>query len=108
MIYYNDKKQIIAWMNEGKTDNILRKEVLGSKHMLRSPKSWCVDKSVIDDAVQKEAIEIRVLDKESGLVYKVSMQKFLEKKMIVSRGFGTQYGLPLTYWETYNPNQATL
>ena len=58
MIYRNNRNQVVAWMNEGKEDFILRKAVDGTEHMLRSPKGWAADKQIIDKAIADGAKEI--------------------------------------------------
>ena|SRR3990167_5982829 len=111
MIYRNNRNQVVARMNEGKEDFILRKAVDGTEHMLRSPKGWAADKQIIDKAIADGAKEIRILDKKSTIVYRVTIEVFMEKKLarVLNYGsYGPQYALPLKYWEIKDPKQMSL
>ena len=86
-------------------NGILVKKVRESRHMLRSPKAWSFDKSIILTAQKHGARTIRVEAGDTGKVYEVSMKRFMEKAMPIRRGFNSQLALVLKFWDTGEPPQ---
>ena len=82
-------------------NNIFRKKVKGSKHFLRKPPAIAFDKSAIQIASQYKADRIRVLDKETGIVYHTTMYYFEKNNFEINRGHGTQQAMVLNQWRTY-------
>ncbi len=83
--------------------NTLYKKVKSSVHMLLMPKAWAIDEDAIDFAVSKGTTDIEVSDKESGSVYRCSIQTFVRYGVKINRGFGQQIALPLSYWSIITP-----
>lgn len=84
----------------GKFENgIFAKTVLASRHMLRQPKGWAIDMTIIEDLVKKDCKFIQIQDKETGLEYQVEFGQFLLQHIVIDRGFGRQALLPLNQWD---------
>lgn len=75
------------------------KPVIGSKHRLLKPPAWAVDSEAFDHQIKTMATMFRVEDKETDVVYEVSVAYFDEHKGQLDRGFGRQYFLPLSRWK---------
>jgi len=71
------------------------KSVCGSKHFLRQPKAICSDDSVLTDAANAGAVEVKIRDTETGEVYSAPLEAFRKFGFPVHRGFGMQTGLTL-------------
>ncbi len=84
----------------------LVKKVSGSKHMLRNPKGWAVDKSSVLQAKQSGATKIEIRDRETGILYRSSMECFIRYGIDFDRGFGSQIALPLERWTVINPTNT--
>lgn len=80
-------------------DNRFIKSVIGSKHQLRSPAAWAIDAEVFDGDIKPNATEIVVIDKETRIKYRTSVDSFDRLKGELDRGFGRQYFLTLTHWK---------
>ncbi len=93
----------VVGMVRGQT---LFKSIQGSKHILRQPKAICSDVSVLEDAKQAGAVEVKIRDTESGLTYSAPLESFERFGFPVHRGFGTQTGLTLNRWTIQNGSQA--
>lgn len=74
------------------------KRVIGSKHMLRIPRAWCMDAGVFDEKVKPNCKKIIIKDTESGLTYKTSTNTFDAFKGVTDRGYGKQYFLAMGRW----------
>lgn len=85
----------------------LVKRVYGSKHMLRTPKGWAVDKTSVFEAKQAGAKKIEIRDRETGIIYRSSLDSFLSYGINFDRGFGPQIALPLDRWTVISPADAT-
>jgi hypothetical protein len=83
-------------------DGVYRKVVFGSRHLLRVPRSWCID---CDDlaAVDNQATVIDVYDEESKITYSTSIEFFKAHAFRVSRGHGPQLGLEIRQWSITAP-----
>lgn len=84
-------------------DGILIKKVRESRHMLRSPRAWAFDKSIIETANKHGAKYIRIEAGDTGKTYTVTMKRFIEKAMPLRRGFNSQLALVLKFWDTVEP-----
>lgn len=88
--------RVIGWLANG----IFYKSVTGSQHMLRSPRAWAIDANSFDRDIKPNATKIVVNDKETGIEYHTSVETFARNSFRFNRGFGTQYALPLQYFQT--------
>lgn len=92
--YFNEKGVLCGYLIDG----IYRKHVKRSKHLLRVMEAWGVDKVIISDLEALKTQSIRIKDDESGIIYAVTLERFIE--LGVERDFGElQVFLPLKYWE---------
>ena len=84
---------------------ILRKEVHGSRHLLRSPLGWTWDTSILELA-ESEGVRITVIrDLDSGFSYRASLSDFRIYGIAIDRGCGPQICLPLKYWTARRPRK---
>ena len=80
-------------------DGIFTKSVIGSKHMLRCPPAWAIQGDAFENEVKTNAKEIVVIDKETNIQYRTTVEIFDSQKGTLDRGFGKQYFLTLNHWE---------
>ena len=81
-------------------DRYLFKKVQKSKHFLESPEAIAVDKDIFKKAVKMDhIIGVRVYEIEHSITYTASLENFIVNSILIDRGFGEQYALPLEYWE---------
>ncbi|NLG97114.1 MAG: hypothetical protein GX491_07115 [Chloroflexi bacterium] len=85
----------------------LVKKVTGSRHMLRTPKAWTVDVVAAEQAKRAGARYIEIRDRESGITYRVSLDRFIRYGIRLDRGYGAQIALPLEKWTVMNPGDLT-
>lgn len=78
--------------------DIFRKSIQGSKHLLRSPKAICFDRSTLRDAVAAGATRAEIYDRESGTAYTATIDRLRERCFPVHRGHGEQVGMTLDHW----------
>ena len=77
-----------------------------SRHMLKVPRGWAQDESIIKILELAGVQIIEIVDSDSGLVFIAPLSEFREHGVIIDRGFGRQLALPLQYWQT-RPGQST-
>lgn len=78
---------------------VWRKRVQASKHMLRVPKpGWAVDVSDLEAAERVGVHTLELREVESGTTYTVSLRTLRAKGGPLSRGYGEQWALALSYW----------
>ncbi len=94
---YSQTGRIVGWI----TDNILHKNVDSSKHMLHKPPGWAWDKSVIDLAIQMGITRTVIHDKNKKTDYWANVDDFFYKGILINRGYGDQFVLPLLYWKMH-------
>lgn len=75
-----------------------QKTIRGSIHMLRKPQMLSFDVSTLDQAAQAGALKVEVIDKESGITYRTTIEHIRAAGFAVNRGYGVQIGLVLTGW----------
>jgi len=81
-------------------DRYLFKKVQKSKHFLESPEAIAIDKDIFKKAVKMDhIIGVKVYEIEHGITYTASLENFITNSILIDRGFGEQYALPLEYWE---------
>ena len=100
MLLRTDDGVVVATL----VDGILVKKARESKHMLRSPKAWAFDRSIIETASRHGATGIRIEAGDTGAVFKVSMERFLKKAFPLQRGHNSQLALVLKFWDTDRPD----
>jgi len=86
----------------------LKKRVVEVKHMLRVPPAWCIDRVVVEDAVNGGAERIEIMATDTGATYRVSMAEFLAKAKPLNRFHNAQLMLPLRYWATSDCHQISM
>lgn len=75
-----------------------RKSIVGSKHLLRSPRAICFDRSTLRDAAAAGATRVEIVDRESRTVYRALLSTIDAYSFPVRRGHGDQVGLALDRW----------
>ncbi len=78
------------------------KYVLGSKHQLRIPSAWAMDKWVFNTIKYEGVRVVRIIDKESGKEYTAELKMFDRHGFKVDRGHGEQIALQLRWWVVLN------
>ena len=82
-------------------DGVLSKTVDSKKHMLRTPRGWAIQQSVLREAVALGATMVVVNAADTGITYKAPVDLVLRQGFVIDRaGFGIQVVLPIRYWET--------
>src|SRR5574341_246655 len=76
------------------------KIVEGSRHMLRIPRVWAIQKEILDYHL-KEIIYVEIKDAESGICYRMTREDFRRAAFVIDRGDGEQYAVALKYWQRY-------
>ena len=90
----------------GKSDGrIFRKNIQGSKHLLRTPRAIAIDACALDELPPTIQI-IEVFDTENSKNYTTTIGNFHRYKMELDRGFGRQYALTLNRWSIIDPNSS--
>jgi hypothetical protein len=74
------------------------KKILGSKHLLRKPPAIAFDTTSLIQAQRYGATMIRVLDKESNIVYESTFEYLKEQGFDINRKYGKQRALMLGDW----------
>lgn len=93
--FYNNKKKLIGVVSG--TDNIFRKKVQGSKHLMKIFNAWGIDESILKELKEMKVETIRIKDMETNTVYQSTVDKFFEKG--ITRNYaGVQVFLPKTHF----------
>lgn len=95
--YTNNKGTIVGELGD---DKIYRSHRHSSKHLLNILDAWGVDKKILDKLKADGCIELRILDHDDMVVYKVSIDTFLEKGIEKNFAYGRQIFLPRKWWVT--------
>lgn len=92
----------IVGIIRGKT---LTKSIYGSRHILHKPEpSIAIDRDALDQAEQVGAVDIAVIDQESGVLYSSTIEHFRECAFEVDYGYGLQLALALAGWTRERKN----
>lgn len=75
-----------------------RKTIVGSKHMLRSPKAIGFELCTLDDAGKAGATDVSITDSETGHTYCAPIATVRHYGFPVVRGHGRQIALALDYY----------
>jgi hypothetical protein len=100
-VFNNNKGQIIGWVR----GDTFYKEVLGSSHLMIKYDAWGIDKKVLDQIPTKK---IRIRDKETGIIYATTAERFVEKGIRHDFGYGEQLFLPRDKFQAENSKQVKL
>jgi len=82
-------------------DRTFYKEAYGSKHRLRNPAAWSIDKDIFDRVIVPNCLSIRIMDMETKNQVITGVDTFRENMKEIDRGFGHQYILELIHWRPY-------
>lgn len=85
--------------------DIFVKPVVGSRHMLRTPRAWAIDAELYEQ-VRPSIDRIVIEDRETGTRYHATAQTFDKFRGVMDRGFGKQYYLTLNRWTTEHPGNV--
>ena len=80
--------------------DVYTKIVYRSRHLLKAPaEGWAFDAESMDKFIRPAGVKlIRVIDREEGKTYEVSMDKFIVERGELSYSYGRQYFLILQHW----------
>lgn len=78
---------------------VLKKKVRRSVHLLRQPRGWAWDVSILEEAEEHGALYTELIDEESTKIYWAPLSEFQSHGVSIDRGFGKQIVLPLAYWQ---------
>lgn len=79
------------------------KSVEGSKHRLRTPAGWGIQKDVFE-AHRETVMFWRIHDKEEGRDYWATTKQIAAHATEIDRGFGVQLVLTLSHWSKTAPS----
>lgn len=82
------------------------KSVYGSRHMLRKPQAWALDKQALEDAKRAGAVYVQIVDNETGVIYRAAVSHVLENGFDLNRGYGSQIALPLAGWTRHTKSRS--
>jgi len=87
------------------------KKLHSAKHFLHTPPAIAFDVESLDQARNLGATRVKIIDLDSGVIYRVTIEVILKRGFMFNRGFGDQIGLALKYW-SFNkmgkPSQLSL
>ncbi len=86
--------------------DVFQKAAYGSKHMLRRPPAWALDLRSLDEAERLGALSVSILDRESGLTYRASVNTIRRDGRLFNRGHGEQVWLALDRWVVTRPGEV--
>ena len=78
---------------------VFRKNIKGSKHLLRKPRAIAIDVYAYDEDIATACECIEVKDQETGITYVSTIENFNRYRIKLDRRHGQQYALPLGYWD---------
>ena len=90
-IYVHGRSSPIGYVAGG----VFHKSIMGSKHLLRSPRAIAFDRSTLTDAERAGAVWVEVADSETRTVYRASIGDVWAHGFAVRRGYGDQVALAL-------------
>jgi hypothetical protein len=80
-------------------ETTFEKELNGSKHFLRVPSAIAFDLVTLERAKQAGADKTRIIDKDTGIIYRATFSQIEIKGFKFNRGYGEQIALGLHLWE---------
>ena len=99
--------QVVGEVRNG----LFTKRVRASKHFLRVPQAIAFESYTLDKAEDLGAVEVCVIDTETGNKYFAYISTIRIKGFEFDRGFGRQLALPLILWnkgQKVEPQQLKL
>ena len=94
-------------MQASLSDKSSKKQVRGSKHLLRNLPGWAIDEDVLKQAAAADVLTVQITDIDTGNVYQSPLSAFwLSGKPINYPNCGHQLALHLTSWEVLSPVSA--
>jgi len=102
--FFNSSGKVIGTL-EGA---VFTKSVRRSKHFLRALQAWGTDKQVLEDLKAEGCAVVKLIDRESGLVYEAPLERILAQGTEKDLGFGVQVFLPEKEWQVKDPGQLAL
>jgi hypothetical protein len=81
----------------------LKKQLDGSKHLLRKPPGIAFDADILEAAERAGAVRVEVRDRETGITYRSTLADFWTHGVKLDRGFGLQVCLPFGFWLARRP-----
>ena len=76
---------------------------IGASGFLKQPPALCFEVYTLKQAEDAGARWVRVIDKDTGTEYRVSLAKLWRESFELDRGFGKQRGLLLAEWDVVEP-----
>ena len=93
--FYNKKGQEIGTLK----DNIFRKRVKKSKHLMRKLNAWGIQLDALMELQKQGCKEIRVLEEEEQKIYSIPLEKIWKGCTVENFGDGDQAFLPISEWK---------
>ena len=87
------------------SNGTFHRKVDKTRHQLRVPPAWAMDKSVLTRAEQAGAKAIRFHDPRTKEAWVVSVEHFKAHGIPFNRGHGWQIMLPLRFWTEKNEDK---
>ena len=84
------------------------KEVHSTKHFLQKPRAIAFDEDSLVQAQKHGATKVKVIDLDTGIVYRVTIELIYQKGFYFNRGWGNQIGLTLDLWSSHPKSQPGL
>jgi hypothetical protein len=75
------------------------KSVRSKRHFLEKPPAIAFDVESLDQARALGATRVKIIDLDTGTVYRVTIELIYSKGFHFNRGHGDQIGLTLNYWQ---------
>jgi len=79
-----------------------------NKHFQINLQTWGTKKSALPELERQGCKLVRLIEKESGLVYEAPLELILSRGVEKDLGFGVQVFLPEKEWEVKDPGQLAL
>jgi len=84
------------------------KKVHSTKHFLHTPPAIAFDIDSLNQARNLGATRVKIIDLDTGVIYRVTIEVILKKGFLFNRGHGDQIGLPLKIWSCNKIQQPSL
>ena len=99
--YNTTRRGVEVRRADGRIVGELRGDVLSKharrEHMLQRPGAWAWDTSILE-AAEKAGARFTEVECD-GLIYRATLADFRRYGFPVNRGYGSQRGLPLSFWQ---------
>lgn len=87
------------------------KKLHSVKHFLHTPPAIAFNLESLDQVRNLGATRVKIIDLDTGIIYRVTIEVILKRGFLFNRGFGDQIGLALKYWnfnKMGKPSQMSL